>query len=140
MELRRLMSDGTLDRGCPVYPRFANEWVLVTGVETGLGSTIAQRAAAEGANVMVHYNSSRDGAEKAARSVEAYSREALVLNANLREWGEIKLMASDTFNHVGVIHALVNNVGDIATEQMSWRDTDNSNVDRVLKLISRERC
>jgi NADPH:quinone reductase-like Zn-dependent oxidoreductase len=42
------MSDDTLDRGCPLYPPFANEWVLVTGVGTGLGSTIAQRAAARG--------------------------------------------------------------------------------------------
>ena len=43
-------------------------------------------------------------------------------------------MASDTSNHVGVIHALINNVGDIATEQMSWRDRDVSIVDRVLEV------
>ena len=40
------MSDDTLDWGCPLYPLFANEWVLVTGVGTGFGSTIAERAAA----------------------------------------------------------------------------------------------
>lgn len=128
------MSDGTLDWGCPVYPRFANEWVLVTGVGTGLGSTIAQRAAAEAANVIVHYNSSRDGAEKTARAVEVNRREALVLKANLREWSEIKAMASDTFNQIGVLYALINNVGDISTEQMSWRDIDESIVDRVLDV------
>jgi 3-oxoacyl-[acyl-carrier protein] reductase len=87
-----------------------------------------------GANVIVHYNSSRDGSEKTARAVEAYSREALMLKANWRECGEIKAVASDTSNHVGVIHALVNNVGDIATEQMSWRDRDVSIVDRVLEV------
>ena len=43
-------------------------------------------------------------------------------------------MASDTSNHVGVIHALINNVGDIATEQMSWRDRDVSIVGRVLEV------
>lgn len=125
---------GTLDWGCPVHPRFANEWVLISGVGTGLGSTIAQRAAVEGANIIVHYNSSRDGAEKTARAVESYRRQALVLKANLREWSEIKAMANDTFNHVGVLGALINNVGDIATEQMSWRDIDESIVDRVLEV------
>ena len=43
-------------------------------------------------------------------------------------------MASDTSNHVGVIHALINNVGDIAIEQMSWRDRDVSIVGRVLEV------
>ena len=43
-------------------------------------------------------------------------------------------MASDTSNHVGVIHALIDNVGDIATEQMSWRDRDVTIVDRVLEV------
>ena len=127
------MSDDTLGWGCPLYPPFANEWILVTGDGIGLGSTIAQRAAAR-ANVIVHYNSSRDGPEKMARAVEAYGREAWVLKANLREGREIKAVASDTSNHVGVIHALINNVGDIATEQMSWRDRDVSIVDRVLEV------
>jgi len=40
------MSDDTLDWGCSRYPPFANEWVLVTRAGIGLGSTIAQRAAA----------------------------------------------------------------------------------------------
>jgi hypothetical protein len=40
------MSDDALDRGCSLYPPFVNEWVLVTRVGTGLGSIIAQRAAA----------------------------------------------------------------------------------------------
>ena len=102
----------------------------------GLGQDLdqpSQNVPLRGANVIVHYNSSR-GPEKTARAVEAYSREAWVLKAILREGSEIKAAASDTSNHVGVIHALINNVGDIATEQMSWRDRDVSIVDRVLEV------
>jgi 3-oxoacyl-[acyl-carrier protein] reductase len=94
----------------------------------------SQNVPLRGANVIVHYNSSRDGPEKTARAVEAYSREAWVLKAILREGSEIKAAASDTSNHVGVIHALINNVGDIATEEMSRPIRDVSIFDRVLEV------
>ena len=44
--------------------RFTDKTVVVTGARTGFGSAIAERAAVEGANVVVHYNSSKATAEK----------------------------------------------------------------------------
>jgi NAD(P)-dependent dehydrogenase (short-subunit alcohol dehydrogenase family) len=50
-----------------VFPRFEGKWVMVTGAGTGFGATLSKRAAAEGANVVVHYNSSEAGANSAVR-------------------------------------------------------------------------
>ncbi len=128
------MSEDTLQWGSPVYPRFEGRWVVVTGAGTGFGATIAQRAAAEGANVIVHYKSSRDGAETTAERVRAYGREAVVVQADLRSWEDVRTLADEAFAVSGGVDALINNVGDIATEQMSWRDIDEDIVDRVLAV------
>ena len=45
--------------------------VLVTGAGQGLGRAIGLAFAAEGARVAFHYNSSSEGAEKAAAEVGA---------------------------------------------------------------------
>jgi 3-oxoacyl-[acyl-carrier protein] reductase len=128
------MRQGQIVWTSPVYPRFAGKWVLVTGAGTGFGSTIAERVAAEGGNVLVHYHSSLDGAERTAAAVRSYGREAIVLRANLRNWDEIRALAEDAFTQSPGVDALINNVGDIATEQKSWLDIDESIVSRVLDV------
>lgn len=117
-----------------MYQRFEGRWVLVTGAGTRFGATIAERAAAEGANVVVHYNSSLAGAQKTADRVRAYGRQAIVLKADLRSWEEVRTLADGAFAQSGGIDVLINNVGDIATEQMSWRGIDEAIVDRVLAV------
>ncbi|HET9075906.1 MAG TPA: SDR family oxidoreductase [Acidimicrobiales bacterium] len=117
-----------------VFPRFAGKWVMVTGAGTGFGATLALRAAAEGANVVVHYNSSEAGARRTAAGVEAYGRQAAVVRADIRSWAEITAMAEQVWSLTGGLDVLVNNVGDIATDQMSWRDIDEAVIDRVLAV------
>lgn len=118
----------------PIFPRFAGKWVMVTGAGTGFGSTLAQRAAAEGANVVVHYNQSEAGAQRTADVVRALGREAVVIQGDLRSTADIRRMADDAWRAAGTLDVLVNNVGDIATDQMSWRDIDEAVVDRVLAV------
>ena len=117
-----------------IFPRFEDKWLLVTGAGTGFGATLAERAAAEGANVIVHYNRSRAGAEKTAESVRAYGRQALVYQADIKSWDEIRTMIDDAWTTCGGIDVLLNNVGDIATDQTTWREIDEAVVDRVLAV------
>ena len=118
----------------PVYPRFAGKWVMVTGAGTGFGAALAKRAAAEGANVVVHYNTSETGAKRTAEFVRASGGQAKIVRADLRSWEEIKAMTNEVWEFTGGLDALVNNVGDIATDQMSWRDIKEEVVDRVLAV------
>lgn len=117
-----------------IFRRLEGKAVLVTGAGTGFGSALAVRAAQEGARVGVHYNSSRQGAEATADRVREAGGEAAVFQADISSWDAVKKMASDAFDEFGRVDVLVNNVGDIATEQMSWRDVTQELIDRVIDV------
>jgi 3-oxoacyl-[acyl-carrier protein] reductase len=116
-----------------VYPRFAGKTVLVTGAGTGLGAAIAYRAAQEGATVGVHYNRSKDGAERTLERVRSLGRQGFLVQADISTWDAIQRLADEAFAH-GRIDVLVNNVGDVATDQMSWRDLTQESLDRVIDV------
>jgi NAD(P)-dependent dehydrogenase (short-subunit alcohol dehydrogenase family) len=109
--------------------------VVVTGAGTGFGAEIAVRAAREGARVVgVHYRSSKDGAERTAQRLRAEGAEAVLLQADIVEWAQVATMAAEAFAQLGGVDVLVNNVGDVAREQMSWRDVTEEAVDHVLAV------
>lgn len=117
-----------------VFPRFENKWVMVTGAGTGFGRTLAKRAAAEGANVVVHYNNSKKGADETADAVRELGREAVIVQADIKSWDQIKAMIETAWAKTGSIDVLMNNVGDIATDQKDWREIDEKIIDRVLAV------
>jgi 3-oxoacyl-[acyl-carrier protein] reductase len=118
----------------PIYPRFSGRTVLVTGAGTGFGAQIAVRAAQEGAQVAVHYNSSAAGAARTVERIEALGGKAFAVQADISRWDDIKAMADTVFSHFGRLDVLVNNVGDVASEQMSWRDVTEESIERVLDV------
>lgn len=107
---------------------------MVTGAGTGFGAEIAARAGQEGAKVIVHYNRSRDGAEATARRIKEAGGEALLQQGDISRHDDVKRMAAFGFDEAGGVDVLVNNVGDIATDQMSWRDLREDAIDRVLAV------
>lgn len=114
--------------------RFVGQHVLVTGAGTGFGAEIAVRAAQEGATVAVHYNRSEAGAHKTAARVQEAGGTAIVVQADISRWEDITAMADRVFAEFGRLHVLVNNVGDVAPDQMSWRDLTEETLDRVLAV------
>jgi 3-oxoacyl-[acyl-carrier protein] reductase len=105
----------------PVPRRFEGRSVVVTGAGTGFGAEIAVRAAQEGARAVgVHYRSSIDGAKKTAERVAAEGSTPVLLHA--------------AFDQLDGVDVLVNNVGDVAREQMSWRDITEESIDHVLTV------
>jgi NAD(P)-dependent dehydrogenase (short-subunit alcohol dehydrogenase family) len=114
--------------------RFDGKTVLVTGAGTGFGAAIAQRAAAEGADVIVHYRSSKAGADATAERVRAYGRRAATVQADIGSWDGVRSLADQAFGRFAGIDVLVNNVGDVAAEQMSWRELTPESLDRVLDV------
>ena len=119
----------------PVPRRFEGRSVLVTGAGTGFGAEIAVRAAQEGARVVgIHYRSSVAGAEKTAERVRAEGARTVLLQADIVEWAQVAAMADAAFEQMGGVDVLVNNVGDVAREQMSWRDITEESIDHVLAV------
>jgi 3-oxoacyl-[acyl-carrier protein] reductase len=105
--------------------------VMVTGAGTGFGQQLAIRAAQEGAKkVYVHYRSSAAGAEETAESVRAAGAEAALVQGDISIWDDIRRMADEADD----VDVLVNNVGDMASSQHSWREVDEATIDHVLDV------
>jgi NAD(P)-dependent dehydrogenase (short-subunit alcohol dehydrogenase family) len=114
--------------------RFEGKTVMVTGAGTGFGAELAVRAGEEGANVIVHYRSSAAGAERTADRVRAAGSEALIVQGDITSWDDIRRMADWAFAEVGGVDVLVNNVGDMAAGQNSWREITEESIDHVLAV------
>jgi 3-oxoacyl-[acyl-carrier protein] reductase len=105
--------------------------VMVTGAGTGFGRQLAIRAAQEGAKkVYVHYRSSGAGAEETAEGVRAAGAEAALVQGDISIWDDIRRMADEADD----VDVLVNNVGDMASSQHSWREVDEATIDHVLDV------
>lgn len=117
-----------------ITQRFPGRSVLVTGAGTGFGAEIAFRAAQEGARVGVHYRSSKEGAEQTAERIREIGGEAVLFHADITSWDDVKRMADESFAAFGGLDVVINNVGDVAREQMSWRDMTEESIDHVLDV------
>src|SRR5579862_2155734 len=119
----------------PIPRRFEGRSVVVTGAGTGFGAEIAVRSAQEGARVVgVHYRSSVEGAKRTADRVAAAGSTPVLLQADIIDWAQIKAMADAAFERLDGVDVLVNNVGDVAREQMSWRDITEESIDHILAV------
>jgi NAD(P)-dependent dehydrogenase (short-subunit alcohol dehydrogenase family) len=114
--------------------RFVGRTVLVTGAGTGFGAEIAVRAAQEGARVVVHYNRSREGAEQTLKRIEQAGSQGVLVQADITSWDAIRALADAAFAAFGGLDVAVNNVGDVARDQMSWRDITEESIDHVLAV------
>jgi 3-oxoacyl-[acyl-carrier protein] reductase len=107
---------------------------LVTGAGRGFGHAIATGLAREGANVAVHYATSRDGALEAVAEIRHLGRDAFAVQADVRSWDDVRRLAEEVFERFDRLDVLVNNAGDVAAEQMSWRAISEELIDRVLAV------
>lgn len=114
--------------------RLNGKVVFVSGAGRGFGAAIAKAMAREGANLAVHYNTSASGAEKVAESIRSVGRQAITLQGDITSWPEVKKLADQAFDHYGQLDVLVNNVGDMASEQKSWREVTEAAIDHVLAV------
>lgn len=114
--------------------KLQDQYALVTGAGRGLGAALAIGLAEQGAHVAVHYNSSAEGAEKVAKAIQAMGREAFTVQGDITRWDDVKRVASTVFERFGRVDVLVNNVGDMASDQQSWRDVTEEMIDHVLAV------
>jgi 3-oxoacyl-[acyl-carrier protein] reductase len=104
-----------------------NKIALVSGASRGIGRAIALRLARDGADVIVHYSSSVDGAKKTAAEIEKMGRRAMLVQANLADLNAIEIACASIKSTFSAIDILVNNAGyakyDVL-EEVSQQDFD----------------
>jgi len=84
---------------------------VVTGASKGIGASIAEHLAAEGASVVVNYASSKAGAEAIVRRIKEKGGKALAVQADVSKHEEIKRLFAETKTAYGKLDVLVNNAG-----------------------------
>lgn len=88
-----------------------NKVAVVTGASKGLGAGIAKKLAAEGAHVVVNYNSDKSGAEKVVAEITKAGGKAVAVQANVAVPSEAERLIADTVKAYGPVDVLVNNAG-----------------------------
>jgi 3-oxoacyl-[acyl-carrier protein] reductase len=91
--------------------QLAGKIALVTGASRGIGRAIAQRLAAEGAAVVVHYNNQIEAAEAVVAQIKADGGEATLLGADLSEVADARRLAHEVAGRYTRLDILVNNAG-----------------------------
>jgi len=118
----------------PPGKRLAGQDAVVTGSSRGFGRTIAIALAEEGANVAIHYAKSAKSAEEAVREMKALGVDSFAVQADVRNLNQVKSLAEKVWDRWGRCDLLVNNAGETAATQMSWRELSPQVVDDTLEL------
>lgn len=83
---------------------------LVTGASGGIGSATARDLGTDH-DVVVHYNTDRDGAEAVAADIREHDRAAIVHQCDLRDPDAVGAMVDRAREVFGGVEVLVNNAG-----------------------------
>ncbi len=108
--------------------------VLVTGAAKRLGRSIALHLAEEGADVVIHYRSSRAEAAEAVAQIEKLGRRSVALQADLTSVSEIKRLFDDASKLFGRLDVLVNSAANFlhtkfeSTSEETWDASLDANL------------
>jgi NAD(P)-dependent dehydrogenase (short-subunit alcohol dehydrogenase family) len=107
---------------------------LVTGSAKRLGRAVALRLAEEGADVVIHYRSSKAEAESAVAEIEKMGRRAVAIAADVGKVEEIKRLFDETAKYFGRLDILVNSSANflpasiVSTTEEVWDASLNTNL------------
>ena len=93
------------------YQPLQGQKALVTGASSGIGQGVALALARAGADVLVNYVGSRDGADKTVQGIEALGRRAICVDADVSQEAAVEGMFDEMLRTFGTIDILVNNAG-----------------------------
>ena len=89
----------------------AGQVALVTGAAKRIGRSIALRLAADGADVVVNYATSKSEADDVVREIDALGRRAVAIQGNVSRRGEVEVLFAAAIEKFGRLDILVNNAG-----------------------------
>ena len=91
--------------------KLAGKVAVVTGASKGIGASIAESLAAEGASVVVNYASSKSGADTVVGRITKKGGKAVAVQADVSKPQDISRLFAETIATYGTVDILVNNAG-----------------------------
>jgi len=91
--------------------KLSGKVAVVTGASKGIGASIAQHLAAEGAAVVVNYASSKEGADRVVAQIVKQGGRAIAVQANLANPADIQRLFAEAKKAYDRLDILVNNAG-----------------------------
>ena len=85
---------------------------LVTGAAKRIGRSIALRFAAEGAAIVINYNSSKKEADAVVREIRSHGGKAVAVQANVSRRADVRKLFAAVKKNFGRLDILVNNAGE----------------------------
>jgi len=90
---------------------FSRKTVLVTGAAQGIGAGIADRFAAAGAQIVVHYRRSERAARERVAAIHAAGGQAIAVRADVTDKNDVVRLIDQVRGAFGRLDVLVNNAG-----------------------------
>ena len=107
---------------------------IVTGASRGIGRSIVETFASEGAKVVINYNTNETRALDVAKEIEKKGGQAICVKADVSNVEDVKRLVSKTLAKFGRIDILVNNAGVmfpedfLTTNEQVWDKTMDINL------------
>ena len=110
--------------------KLSGKVALVTGSSQGIGQSIAERLAAEGADIIVNYHSHPEEGDTVKANIEKLGRRAISIGADLGTVAGAQKLIADGVAGLGQIDLLINNAG--VEKNASFWDVTEHDYDLVL--------
>jgi len=114
--------------------RLKDQVAIITGASRGIGRSIAEVFAEEGAKIVINYNNFEKGAIDVANAIKKKGGQAVTVKADVSKLEDVKRLVNTTVEKFGRIDILVNNAGVLypddflnATEEV-WDKTMDINL------------
>ena len=110
-----------------------NKRAIVTGAGRGIGKAIAEALAAVGAEVLIHYHTSKAKAEQVAEAIQANGGKAWTAGADLTDSAQVTELFQKVQERWDSLDILVNNAGDLV-QRSRIEDLSDELIDTILKV------
>lgn len=98
--------------------QFANKKIIITGANRSIGQAMAIAFAKEGADIVISYRQSKQGADETVRLITAACGKATAVQCDFTNMENVQTFAKQAINILGGIDVLINNAGALSRERM----------------------
>lgn len=117
---------------CGQEKKLSGKVALVTGASRGIGKTIAEELALNGAKVVINYASNPEKAAEVVAGIKEKGGEAMAVQADIGRVVEVEGLFRKTMEEYGQIDILVNNAGIMLTKPVT--NITEEDFDRIMAV------